>query len=147
MRSVEEIVRANGAFVIFAAQPNEPHVVMSFMVENSIPFKVLLGSYKNERETSYCVPQDQFQRILDAGIVTEQESILVLGHFESSGLRKAEIVYLSNDRESEPAGYFVNVGRDKVPSLDGWTFDPMSDQFFTLQSAAELVEAGITVEE
>lgn len=146
MRDLQAITTANGSFVIFAAQPNQPEVVMSFMVENLIKFKVLLGSYKNERETSYCVPADEFAKIVEAGIVDEQESILVLGPFNGNGLRKAEIVYLAEEGKTEPAGFFSVVSREQALSGEGWTFDPMSDSFFTLMSAADLVASGINAE-
>lgn len=142
MKDLEAIKTANGSFVIFAAQPNAVHDVMSFLVENKIPFKVLLGSYNGERETSYCVPAEHFDTVIQAGLVAEQESILVLGHFNSSGLRKAEIVFL-NGQETESVGFFVNVEREEAFNQAGWTFDPMGEKFFTIKSAAQLVEAGL----
>lgn len=132
MKDVKDIVKDNGTFVIFATQPLEPHEAMSFFVENQIFFKVLLGSYKNEREVSYCVKSEDFSRIVDAGMVEDQESVLVLGIMDDSvGLRKAEIVYL-DEREPEPKGYFKHVKREEALSGAGWTFDPMAGSFHTL---------------
>lgn len=144
MKEIEEIKRANGSFVIFAAQPNEPHDVMQFFVEHNVPFKVLLGSYNGERETAYCVPQEHFETVIQAGLVDEHESVLVLGQFNSYGLRKADILFLDGrEATAESAGFFVNTDRDSALKSNGWTFDPMGDKFFVIRTAAELVSAGL----
>ena len=146
MRDLETIVRSNASFVIFAAQPYEPHTVMSFLVENSIPFKTMLGSYKNERETSYTVPAEHFAAITQAGLVDEQESFIVLGHIGESGFRKAEIVFSNPETAPVEVGYMVNVSREEALSAEAWTYDPQGNAFFVIRSAEQLVAQGIGVE-
>lgn len=146
MRDLATIVRSNASFVIFAAQPHEPHTVMSFLVENSIPFKTMLGSYKNERETSYTVPAENFDAIVQAGLVDEQESFLVLGHIGESGFRKAEIVFTNPELEPIDGGFMVNVSREEALSAEGWTYDPQGNSFFTLKTAEQLIVQGTPAE-
>jgi hypothetical protein len=139
---LDEIKRINASFVIFSAEPNAPEKVMAFFVENKVPFKVLLGSYDGVHETSYCIPHQHFDSVIQAGLVEEQDSILVLAHFNSDGLRAAEVVYL-DERKPEAVGFFVNVDRDDALRSTSWTFDPMNDKFFVIRTSAELVKAGL----
>lgn len=142
MKALEDIKTANGSFVIFAAQPNLPHDVMQFFIENEIQFKVLLGSYNGERETSYCVPEKFLPQIIQAGLLSEQESVLVLGQFQATGYREATIVFL-NGQDAEKAGFFINVPKEEALHSVGWSFDPMNDKFFTIRTAAELVSEAL----
>lgn len=132
MQDIQQVKANNASFVIFAAQPAEPHDVMGFFLEQRMPFKVLLGCYNGMRETSYCVPALCLPDIIDAGLLDEQDSILILNEYsaENEG-RKASIRYANGDIES--IGYLVAVPTTEALAAAGWTFDPAQDKFFIVK--------------
>lgn len=136
MKDLQSIVTNNSSFVIFAAQPHEPHTVMEFMRQNNIQFKVLLGQYNGVVETSYCVPADQFTLISLAGIVDDQESLLILGPYQESGMRKASILFIQ-DSSIKEVGEFVQITKEESSNFQGWTFDPMGSTYFTIMQEAD----------
>lgn len=90
-------------------------------------------------ETSYCVPHKHIAGLIEAGLLYDQESLLVLGAMEPSiGMRSATIVYLHDNQESEQTGYFAPVSKEEAIVRAGWTFDPSSEQFFTIKTDDEL---------
>lgn len=144
MKPLKDLINESSALVIFASEESTADV-MSFFVENKISFKVLLGSWRNKQEVSYCVPAEFFEQVIEAGYVNGQESILVMGQYNPKGLRAAEIVFLDADTKAQQAGFIVNVDRENAILNEGWTFDPMSDSYFILQTQAEIDNANQTL--
>ena len=121
---------------------------MRFFMEQGIQFKVLLGSYQGAYEVSYCVPAIHFPAIVQADLLVGEDSILELGAMSAYGYREATIVYYSGEQDGEPVGYFVAIEKEEALNLShGWSFDPTSDKFFTIKTAAELAKAGLSVDD
>ena len=78
MRDLETIKAVNTDVMVFASN-TAVHEVMYVLLNNNIPFKVMLGMYKGEREVSFTVPREHLETIVNLGLLDGQESILVLG--------------------------------------------------------------------
>jgi hypothetical protein len=129
----------NRQFAIFAAQPHEVHDVMYFLTDNNIPFKVMLGSYKGQRETSFTIPHDRLNDVILSGLLDEQESILVLSAFNGRNERRA-IIVMRDTQEEIDAGVLKHVSRSEAEASDGWTFDPLGENWFIITQPTEQKE-------
>lgn len=145
MKDLEQIKALNNQHVIFAAQPYLPETVMGYLLDNLIPFKVLLGRYKGENETSFIIEHSNLDRVKQAGFLNQQESILILSA-AGSGPRTAKIVYLKDEAEMS-AGLFVPITKQEADAEDGWTYEPFSNTFFTIRASAEVVSEALDVTE
>ena len=119
-------------YCIFAAQPHEPHDVMYFLIDNNIPFQIILGSYKGQRETSYCIPHDRLPDVIGSGLVDDQESILILGAVNGLGERPASLL-MSNADEPVPYGTLVEAPRSEAEASEGWSYSIMAQAWFIIK--------------
>lgn len=129
--------QADYEYVIFAAQPNPPEKTMQFLLDNNIDFQVILGSYKGEPETSFCIPFNRFADVGLSGLIDEQESVLFLGPIaQHDGSRPAYFLY-SEATEPVSVGNLVQVDRSTAEASDGYSYSLMAKAFFTIVPVAE----------
>lgn len=117
------------SYIIFASHV-DADTVQAFLVQNNINYRVLFGVYQQKYETSYIVNQNAFPFIEMAGLLEQQESVLLLGPIGTGDKRPATLVY--QDKRQESIGFFTEVAREEVMSqqLD-FTYDPALKKFFT----------------
>lgn len=121
--------RNQNSFVIFSS--HNLLNAMSAMALTAIPFKVLLGSYKGEQEQSFMTGLEHLPAIESAGIIKGQESILILEAETPKG-RPAYLRYVDGSAQDDVSlGYFIAVPQSEAIKADGWTFDPVSGEYFT----------------
>lgn len=130
--------RQDSNFVIFSS--NKPaHEVMSFLVDNGIQFKILLGAYKGIRETSYLVASVMMPKVFASGLVDDQESIMHLSHLPEPGtvpsyeeLRTAHLEFIQKDVENPILylGNVVQVTGEVALQQEAYTYDPMQNTYF-----------------
>lgn len=135
--------------VIFASKM-PPEQAMFTMLNLGIEFKVLLGKYKGNLETSYMIGFQNLGLIFGSGLIDEQESILVTGNPQKGGKREAFLVYNAPDNNGEyqqspieRLGYFdVTVDVDAAMKLDAFSYDPILRAFYFVPK--EVTEDGVT---
>lgn len=132
MKTAEQIVAENTKLLIFASD-NPVHETMNFLSQNGIFFQVLLGSYKNELETSYLVSAGALQHIIDAGLVSNQESVLVLDEMTADKDRPAKIVYFAEGTPDDTIGKLTMVPKEEALASESWTFNPAVNRYFVVK--------------
>lgn len=111
--------------------------VMERLVEKGITFKVLLGSYKGERETSYETPFSDFVQVMQSGILDGQESILLIG-----GNSGTDAVLLFNKFNADGSLNIERLGELTVldPAVlkdyKAWSYDPAAGLYYGTVNAA-----------
>lgn len=113
-------------FIVFASDQTTAKT-MSRLVAEGISFKVLLGSYKGEKETSFMITIKDVSPIV--GLIKDQESILSLSNRQKDGSREAQLVFV-NTGESKSIGMFNEITEEQANSQDSWSFDPTLNQYF-----------------
>ena len=143
--------RTSAELVIFATQPIPVEETMRLLSEAKVPFKVMLGSYKGEYETSFITPFQYLLQVIELGLLDEQECIMTLSNMQQNGKRLADLVYNVHDENGQPTvdglGFFGPINEEGLP--DAWTFDPNSGLYFgtTAITTPAVPEEPVTTEE
>lgn len=118
--------------LIFASD-REVHEVMYFLANNDLQFKVLLGSYKGQRETSFIVEAEAYVLLREAGLLDEQESILFVGQLIPGQRGRSAHMLDLDTLEFTLLGNLVPVPRIIAERADGYSYDPTGDHWFTIE--------------
>jgi hypothetical protein len=97
------------------------------MTSQGVTVKPLMGKYKGQPEYSFVASMDDYNII--APWLDEEESILHIHSFNSSGEPRATLRYLKEGR-TEHLGRMVQVTRDEAIHLDSYTYDPWYNLYF-----------------
>lgn len=132
--------KTSGTHVIFASVGTPTEAVMSYLAAQKIQFKVLLGSYKAQRETSFLIGIQYLEKLFASGLIQNEESILVTGNAQKTGVREAFLVFNELDETgNSPIVHlgFLDVLKDsEVESVDAWSFDPTQSLYFGIRPLA-----------
>lgn len=136
MSNTRQINETPYAYAIFAAQPNQPHDVMRFLLDNNIDFQIILGMWKGQPETSYCIPFARLADVALSGLIDAQESVLVLGPYNPRETQKA---YLLTQDAAEPVPYgdLIQVTRAEAEASESWSYSLMAKSFHVVRPAAD----------
>lgn len=124
---------------IFASVANPVHEVMYFLLDNNIPFKVTLGSYKGVRETSFVVQHSDLETISKAGLLDGEESVLLLGKLLGTGRRQAVLEF----RDGSPSvviGFFHGSTRLNAEQSDGYSYCPVTRTYYVVSDDSGIPE-------
>lgn len=136
MNDVSSIIVENTQFAIFSSH-TPPEDVMYFMAEHNVPYQILLGSYKGQREVSYMVPYNYLDMMVDAnltGVNDGQESYLHLKEARNNG-REAIIKYFRPNEDGADElliGTLRNVGKEEALQHESWSFNPLTKSWFVV---------------
>lgn len=120
--------------VIFAVDTGNPeHHVMRYMMEKGIPFRPLLGQYKGVSEMSFVIDPSDWQYV--SQYCLDQESILLLGKYQGTGVRDAYFLY-QGDSIATYIGQMGTAPRSEAMQQDGYTFDPSLETWFIIREKA-----------
>lgn len=142
LQNVVDYIRSktSGTHVIFASTGNPSDLVMGELVDANISFKVLLGAYKDKRETSYLVGMEHLEFLFKSGLIEDEESILVMGNTQKNGTREAFLVFNDLDEDDNPGiqhiGFLDVVSAEEAQTLDGWSYDPTIASYFGIRKKA-----------
>lgn len=92
------------------------------LTKRGIQYKIIEGSYKGARETSFIAVYDPV--IEDLAASFEQESVLILGPFDD-----AKLVYL-NTEQTVNLGKLVKVDEATAKASESWSFRPDLNQYY-----------------
>lgn len=123
---------AYNRYTIFAIDSEHTKAdFLTYLGNNGIGVKVLLGSYKGLVEDAYIINSRHVAFIL--GFIKGQESVLELGPQRNFGggllLRPAQLTYRDN-RPIVDLGYFQEVGKEFAGKSDSWTYDPSTGKYW-----------------
>ncbi len=113
-------VSASNSYLIFACHNDKQ--AQGTLDDLNISHKVCHGSYKGEPEKSWLVNLEHFNILKAAGILTKQESVLILGPWigSVSGHRPATLQFLDGS-PSTSLGYVVPVSKEEALSEEAYT--------------------------
>lgn len=100
-----------------------PEVFAQYLVTNEIGHKEVLGCYKGVQERAFVLNMDNLGVVFEAGFLTDEESILVLGAYNARDWRKATLYGISSTWERD-IGWFRSVPEAEAKAQDAWTYDP-----------------------
>lgn len=112
-------------FYILALNTNderESHILLNEGITRA-QFKVLQGSYKGVKETSYLLDADFKDEVLKLAKEYKQESILFVDE-----TRQAFLIYLNDTSTSIPLGEFKAISN--ISNLDAYTVDIQTGQAY-----------------
>ena len=141
-QSQSDYIRAktSGTHMIFSSVKNPAEVVMTKLVEAKIAFKVLLGSYKTQRETSYLIGAEHLETIFASGLIEDEESILVLGNAQKNNKREAFLVFNTQDDSGNSGiqhlGLLDVLSHEEAATADAWSYDPTLGVYFGIRPLA-----------
>ena len=107
--------------------------VMYFLAENNIPFRVVLGSYQGDIETSFAIPTSLFPVVLAARWLTDRQICVM--HIRSIQNTNERITHFEYLAEQDDAKRFEFMGNMEVVSKQvalaetGYTYDPVSQMY------------------
>lgn len=110
----------------------EARMFEQWLGHQDIPYKRLLGSYKGEQEPAFIVNQQYMSRVVSAGWVNNQESILLLSKIQGRH-RYATLYYLTaKNKESllYELGRFYETTEEFAKKHEAWTYDPSTGLYF-----------------
>lgn len=120
--------------VIFSSN-KPPHVVMNFLADRGLEFRVLLGGTDFERELSYIVEASTYPYLNECLLLEGRDSVLFLGAtLEGTRGRLATVHLLGAplDEAVKDIGTFISVPRAVAENMGGWVYEPVSQQWFTI---------------
>ncbi len=111
---------ANQSYLIFACHDDEQ--AQGTLDDLNISHKVCHGSYKGETEKSWLVNLEHFNVLKSSGVLTKQESVLILGPWVGSvsGHRPATLQFLDG-APSASLGYVVPVSKEIAERQEAYT--------------------------
>ena len=142
LQNVVDYIRSktSGTHVIFASTGNPSDLVMGELVDANISFKVLLGAYKDKRETSYLVGMEHLEFLFKSGLIEDEESILVLGNAQKNNKREAFLVFNTQDESGnspiQHLGLLDVLSHEEAATTDAWSFDPTLSVYFGIRPLA-----------
>lgn len=107
----------------------------AYLTKLNIGFKLIKGSYKGQTENSWIVNSKDFDAILDAGYLDNQESILVLGGHDARDRRQAHLEYLKDTPEASTGdtinlGWLGSVEQAEALACEAYSYRPDLGQYF-----------------
>jgi len=121
------------ATVIFSSL-EVPHLVMKTLTEAGVGYRVVLGKYENEYETSYMIDPAKVRWLLSSGLVDGQESLLFL-----SDSKQVYLVYnqlrADGTLRIEALGESVQLKQEELVQHKGWTYDPELEIYWGTKAA------------
>lgn len=150
MSGITEHSTVTGCYVVFSTSDETMRnkSVAKFLVDNGISYKPLVGKYKDEYENSWIIPSDHWQKILDSGLVADQETVLFLWDTASAyheygyDARKATLIDIKSG-VSKDLGAFVAINDDDLQYFKDWTWDIMNNRYYVIKDK-EGLDGGIT---
>lgn len=92
-------------------------IVESYLVEEKVPFKKIMGCYKGSNELAFIVPLSYYKQLLPTINKYNQESVLII-----NADRKATLFYLKSGK-NEQLGDFVNVSMEEAIDRESYAYD------------------------
>lgn len=124
-------MKNNKEFIIFSLDTRDIKTSLedgaAILRVNHIPFKRVIGTYKNTQEVSYLVPSVYQDQVLRLAKEMDQESIL-----EVDGNKNAVLRYIEDGRV-ERLGRFTKVSEDEALNLDSWTRDIQTGDYYAVR--------------
>lgn len=120
----------NETYVIFASHIPD-YAVRQTLADASVPFKPLQGVYKGKKERSYIVNEKDMFKVVMEGLVSNEESVLLLKGMQENG-RPAELIY-KKDLSHEPIGFFKEATKEYAMQQDNYTHDPVSGAYYVAE--------------
>lgn len=141
MRSELSVEIRTSDYAVFSVGATPVHEAMSFMLEHNIGFQVMLGKYEDQEETSFIVKRSDLHHIYNAGLIDDQESVLILGP-NINETRDASIIYLTNKDEIQYIGQLIAVQRERALEEKAYSYNVLSQQYFIIVPVTrnELIE-------
>lgn len=139
-----------GCYVIFSTSDEMMHArnIVKWLKENNISYKPLIGKFAGEYENSWIIPSGDWQKILDSGLVADQETFLFLWDTASAyheygyDARKVTIIDIKSG-VSKDLGAFVAINDDDLQYFKDWTWDIINNRYYVVKDK-EGLDGGIT---
>jgi hypothetical protein len=119
-----------GKYVIFSVSVWNLVDLVQVLSSNNIGHKKLVGCYKGKEEDSWIIKYDDFPLVFKAGLLGDQESVLILGPCDARDRRPAKLAFLNPLDNSKELGKFHSVSEATAKAQDAWTYDPGSKEYF-----------------
>lgn len=125
-----------GAVAIFFSSFEASEVVMRKLSEGDIRFKVLLGRYDMQYETSYTIPAEHLEWLIASTLVDGQESLMLL-NLQGEGFLMYNQFDANGELRIERLGEIITISKDDALQRAAFTFDPEDGLYYgTVNKAA-----------
>jgi len=116
-------------YIIFSSHINL-YTVEEILQSEGIGYKRLKGCYKNQTECAWIVNTNQAVEnfLVFRSILSNQESVLLLGPTDARDRRPAALLYFRGDLDY--LGLFQSVDKATALAQDAWTFDPSTNTYY-----------------
>lgn len=125
---MKQYEQTDGVSMISLFSSNKPvHDVMYFLAKNNVPFRICLGAYKGEVETSFCIPTMCMLTVLSAPWILEgQESVMHVRSIQNTLENHVQFEYLNlkNTLRFQYQGQLKLVDKAEALASEGYTYDP-----------------------
>lgn len=119
-------------YVVFSSDFSEEYTV-NRLEKLGIPFKQIVGCYKDIMETSFIVPYRFRFDIED--MFMGQESILILTDVDARNRRGAYLQFVDTD-DTMYLGKLHSVGHSYAIQQDAWSYDPQTNTYYVAEEIA-----------
>lgn len=135
-----DLPKDEGGFVDLAQVMTVTTQFKKFLDEHNIPLIFCIGKYTMDdgeavSEPSFVVRGDQLHLIHEAGWITNQESVLVLGKHDARDRRQATLTF-PDGRNDVDLGWFGSIRQEDLGDRD-FTYNPAQNKFYTCMSRDE----------
>ena len=102
---------------------------MRMLAEAEIKFKVMLGKYNNEYETSYAIPAANLAWLISSGLVDGQERLFLVTETEGAFCMYNQLDSNGQIRIEE-AGNIACISKEDAATAPAFTFDPEEGLYY-----------------